>query len=118
LHRTPRSRDREAHTRGFDHRERSPRPRHADRTARPRLAPQHVVPPARRKLRSPAREARLHRAHGARPVMRRALAIVVALAACAVTARAQRPPAQLDAAAILHQLRELEVTGTVLYVAA
>jgi len=45
--------------------------------------------------------------------------LAVALWACGATlAPAQRPPEQLDAAAILHRMHKLEVLGSVLYIAA
>ncbi len=46
------------------------------------------------------------------------IALVPALLALAGFASAQRPPEQLDAAAILHRMQKLEVVGSVLYVAA
>lgn len=57
------------------------------------------------------------------PLRRRAprralLAFLLALAPLARTAHAQRPPEQLDAAAILHHIERLSVTGSVLYLAA
>ncbi|MFN0241796.1 MAG: PIG-L family deacetylase [Planctomycetota bacterium] len=50
-------------------------------------------------------------------VVRLACFVPVALA-LGVHAIAQRPPAQLDSAAILHRMHELEVLGSVLYIAA
>lgn len=47
-----------------------------------------------------------------------ALAAVFASSMLGGIASAQRPPAQLDGAAILHRLEKLEVVGSVLYVAA
>jgi len=57
-----------------------------------------------------------HRTAG--PVL---VAAALALAAClpsGARAQAQRPPEQLDGAAILHGLHELEVVGSALYIAA
>ncbi|MCY2959833.1 MAG: PIG-L family deacetylase [Planctomycetota bacterium] len=47
-------------------------------------------------------------------------AVLISMASfvCAGLATAQRPPAQLDGAAILHRMQKLEVVGSVLYVAA
>lgn len=48
----------------------------------------------------------------------RVLGVVAVALGCAVPALAQRAPAQLDGAAILHRMQKLEVVGSVLYVAA
>lgn len=53
------------------------------------------------------------------PLRSRALSVLLlALASLARSAHAQRPPEQLDAAAILHRIQGLSVTGSVLYLAA
>ncbi len=44
--------------------------------------------------------------------------VAAACASLIVGASAQRPPSQLDGAAILHRMQKLEVVGSVLYVAA
>ena len=54
----------------------------------------------------------------ARGALRRALLAAAVGLAATPGARAQRPASQLDSAAILHRMHELEVLGSVLYVAA